>query len=279
MYFELASPAIVESSIDFGKAAEYAKKAWPTIPGLLKTRHCWEGSTLHFLTENIQPTSINSKKPKVMLLFSNPHPDSVQQGLFMSESHSRGFWKILSNCMQPKWNHEFQWNKSGISDTVSILISGKYESPLMFFECLYQLPSESPEDLKRIFDRKTDDFQIYLHKPNLKRISAIINMYNINVVLIFTQETYNSVVDKPKISKGSREVLRTCVEKDTNDAHFWEYLEERGLKDQVRLWGLSHDCTAIKIMDTYVKNRWFFKGSSIFSHVLCRGLRYAAEFG
>lgn len=280
MHFIPASPAIVESSLEFGKAAEYTQQSWPKIPGLSKTKqYCWEESRLHLLTESIQPTVTTFKRSRVMLLFSNPHPDSVERGLFMSEPRSRGFWDILSNSMQPKMNHEFRWGPSGIDETVSILSNGNYEGPLMFFECLYQLPSRSPNDLKKLFDRNTDDFQKYLHKPSLERICSIINEYNIKVILVFKGETYESIVCKPRISKGSRKVLRTCVEENKSDALFWKYLERWGLKDQVQLPFLKHDCTAIKIMDTRAKNWWPFEERSIFSHVLSRGLRYAAEVG
>ena len=274
-----ASQAIVESSLEFEEAAEYAQRSWPKIPGLSKTIHYWEGSKLHFLTESIQPIITTIKRPRVMLLFSNPHPDSVKKGLFMSESRSRGFWGILSNSMQPKTNQEFSWDPSGIDETVSILTNGNYEGPLMFFECLYQLPSRSPKDLRRLFDQKTYDLQTYLHKPNLKRIGSIVNKYNIKVILVFTQETYDSVVDQPRISKGSRRILQMCVKDEPSDALFWESLKEHGLISSVVLPYLNHDCTAIKIMDTRTKSWWPFRGRTIFSHVLSRGLRYAANFG
>lgn len=281
MHFIPSSPAIVESSLDFRKAAKYAQQSWPRIPGLSKTKqYCWKGSRLYFLTESIHPKITNYKKrPRMMLLFSNPYPDSVERRLFMSEPRSRRFWDILRNSMQPKMNHEFRWDPSGIDETVSILSNGNYEGPLMFFECLYQLPSRSPKDLKKLFDRNTNDFQEYLHRPSLERICSIINEYNIKVILVFTGETYESIVCNRGISQGSREVLRTCVEENKSDVLFWECLEKWGLKDQVRLLGLKHDCTAIKIMDTRVKYRWPFEGMPIFSHVLSRGLRYAAEFG
>jgi len=279
MHFIPASPVIVETFLDFGKAAEYARQTWSKIPGLSNTKGCWKGSRLHFLTESIQPTVATSGRPKVMLLFSNPHPDSVERGLFMSEPRSRGFWDILGNSIQPKINHDFSWTPNGITGTVSMLANGDYEGPLMFFECLYQLPSRFPKDLRNLFDRKTDDFKTYLHKPSLERISSIINKHNISVVLVFTQETYESVVDQPGISKGSRQVLRSCVEEQPSDALFKECLRKYGLMNNVRLPDLKHDCRAIKVMDTRAKAWWPFDGRSIFSHVLCHGLRYAAEFG
>ena len=279
MHFTPASSAIVKSTLEFGKAAEYARQSWSKIPGLLITKHYWEGSRLSFLTESIQPKIDTLKRPSVMLLFSNPHPDSVERGLFMSEPRSRGFWDILRNSMQPKMNHEFRWDPSGIDETVSILSNGNYKGPLMFFECLYQLPSRSPNDLKKLFDRNTDDFQEYLHEPSLNRICSLIKKYNIKVVLVFTRETYEAVVHQLEISKGSRKVLRTCVEENKSDVLFWKYLQRYGLKSRAQLRGLIHDCAVIKVMDTRAKNWWPFEGRPIFYHLLRRGLRYAAEFG
>ena len=244
------SPAIAESSLEFGKAAGYAQQSWREIPGLSKTKQCWEGSRLHFLTESIHPKISTRKRPRVMLLFSNPHPDSVELGLFMSESHARGFWDILRDSMQPKMNHEFYWDPSDIAETVSMLATGDYEGPLMFFECLYQLPSKNPEDLEGLFAQNTDDFHTYLHKPSLERICSIINENNIKVILVFKGDTYESIVCKRGISTSSRKILRACVEENPSDVLFWECLERRGLKNPVRLLGLEHNCTAIKIMDT-----------------------------
>lgn len=280
MHFVPASPAIVESSLDFGKAAKYAQQSWPRILGLSKTKQCyWEGSRLHFLTESIQPKITTLRRPRVLLLFSNPHPESVERGLFMSEPRSRGFWDILSNSIRPKMNHEFCWDPSGIDETVSILSNGNYEGPLLFLECLYQLPSRSPKDLNSLFDQNTDDFQKYVHRPSLERICSVISEYSIRVVLVFTGEIYESVVGKPGISKGSRHVIYSCVRANKSEKLFLKCLERWGLKDQVRLPGLQHDCTAIKIMDTRVKHWWSVSGRSAFSHVLDHGLRYAVEVG
>jgi hypothetical protein len=50
-----------------------------------------------FRTECLIPVK-NSPRPSVMLLFSNPHPHSVQQGMFLSpntESQDNLFWSTM----------------------------------------------------------------------------------------------------------------------------------------------------------------------------------------
>ena len=104
MQFIPASTAIVKQYLDFGKATEYARQSWHKIPGLSKTQHSWEGSHLHFLTERIHPKDTAGKRPRAMLLFSNPHPDSVERGLFMSEPRSRGFWAKEVKAVHNWWS-------------------------------------------------------------------------------------------------------------------------------------------------------------------------------
>ena len=276
-----SSPAIVEATLDFGEAANYARQSWPTIAGLSKTKQFyWNGTRLHFLTESIHPQVTAAKRPKVMLLFSNPHPTSVELGLFMSEPRSRGFWEILSNYIWPTGNHEFRWDPDGLEETVSILNKGNYEGPLLFFECLYQIPSESPKDLTSLFDRDKDTFQKYLHIPGLERICSVINSYDIKVVLVFTGETYEAIVGKPGISKGAREALHSCVQESNDETSFWECLDKSGLRNKARLSGLKSECIVIKIMDTRAKNWWRpVDGKSVFSNVLDFSLRYAGKVG
>ncbi len=50
---------------------------------------------LVYSTERIYPTPEHSKRIPVLFLFSNPHPESVENRLFLSEPHSRTFWQRL----------------------------------------------------------------------------------------------------------------------------------------------------------------------------------------
>jgi hypothetical protein len=271
-----ASEAIKEVWLDFGDGAKYAEKHLVEVTRLSKFESYWEGTRLHFLTESIQPTIKSPTRPCVMLLFSNPHPESVRRGLFMSEEHSRAFWEILRCNKQLGIKHDFRWDSSkGIDDAVSLLLNGDYgndRSPLLFFECFYQIPSKSPEVLRKLFSN-TDDFRRYLHDPSLARIRKILASNDIGVVLVFKGKTYESIVSKPGISKYSRQILRSAVknalEKD-DEQLFWKFVEAHKLIEQVP--DLKRECMAIKVMDTRVKN-------STFAHVLDYTLQYATKVG
>lgn len=95
-----SSKAIVSACLDFGPSAEYAKKQWGKIDGLKNVEKCWGGTYLHFLTESIQPGVTCRKGPRVMLLFSNPHPGSIEEGLFIpreTQESSGTYYAILSS--------------------------------------------------------------------------------------------------------------------------------------------------------------------------------------
>ena len=275
MHFNPKSPAIIETSLDFKDAAEYADKMCPKIT----SQYEWEGSRLHFLTERIHPVISSPERPKVMLLFSNPHPHSIENGLFMSESHSGGFWTMLSNIMLSLTGHELGWDPSKVKEIVPILLNGNYGGPLLFFDCLYPISSTSPKDLKLLFNCNTDHFDKYLHQPSLERISSVIKEHKIKVMLVFTGETYESMVGKPGISRGSRQKLRSCIEDNLSEDDFWKSMDRDGLRDRVQLAGLDCECTAVRVMDTRAKYWRTTDGRSIFSQVLNYGLKYAMAVG
>jgi len=242
----------------------------------------WEGTRMHFFTERIHPNIASPKRPRVMLLFSNPYPDSISEGLFMSEKRSRGFWEILRCINQLGIKHDFCWdNNDSIQKTVSLLLNGNYgnrRSPLLFFDCFYQIPSRLPEDLRKLFKPRSGDFDRYLRCRSLKRIGGIINMYGIKTVLVFEGDTFESITGKPGVSKYSREILRSSVkEANGNKEAFWKCIDNSKLRRQAVLQDLNHSCTAIKVMDTRAKDWWKNGGCSIFSWVLDYALEYAAE--
>ncbi len=277
-----ASKAIKKVWLDFGDGAKYAKTHLVEVPGLAEFESYWEGTRLYFLTESIQTKIKSSTRPNVMLLFSNPHPESVKTGLFMSEKHSRSFWGILRCNGQLGITHDFRWDPEGVHDTVSLLLNGNYgsdRSPLLFFECFYQIPSKSPDDLRKLF-ANTNDFRSYLHDPSLARIRQILTDNNIKVVLVFEGKTFESITGKPGISNGSRKTLRSAV-KDAvergDERLFWESVKAHKLIEQVL--NLKHKCMAVKVMDTRAKDWWPIEGRSTFSHVVDYALRYANSVG
>ncbi|MFC1930689.1 hypothetical protein ACFLXJ_00545 [Chloroflexota bacterium] len=269
-----ASKAIKEVWLDFGDGAKYAETYLAEVTGLSDSELYWKGTRLHFLTESILPTIKSPTRPRVMLLFSNPHPESVRKGLFMSEVHSRIFWEILRCNIQLGIKHNFRLDSTkDIDDTVSLLLNGDYgndRSPLLFLECFYQIPSKSPEILRKLF-ANADDFKGYLHNVSLDRVRNILINSKIDFVLVFKGKTFEDILNKPGISKYSRQTLSCAVESalDKGDERvFWEFMKAHKLIEQVP--NLKHECIAVKVMDTRIKN-------SIFSHALDYSLQHATK--
>ncbi|MGB5218872.1 MAG: hypothetical protein WBN66_11310, partial [Smithella sp.] len=105
-----------------------------------------------YKTEEITPAYEGNDRTKILLLFKNPHPDSVAAGLFLSEPHSQVFWNRL---------FEVDYNRSllpllNVSDWIgkvaNTLLSGEYDSPfLYYFRCLYPFPTRQFADLQKLF--------------------------------------------------------------------------------------------------------------------------------
>ena len=286
MKLKPASKAIHKAYIDFGDTSEDAKKnIQREVERFRGVKVAWESTRMHFFTESIHPDIASPERPRVMLLFSNPLPESVCEGLFMSEKRSRGFWEIVRGINQLGINYDFCWDEHGIQEAVSLLLNGDYgnrRSPLLFFDCLYQIPSKAPDDLRKLFCRRSGDFDRYLRRPSLERIGRIINRYDIKTVLVFEGDTFESIIGERGISKGYREILCSAVrgtikEKKRNKEVFWEQMDEHKLRRQVDIPDLNHSCTAIKVMNTRAKDWWKNGGRSIFSWVLEYALEYATE--
>jgi len=112
-----------------------------------------EKKTITYLTEEISPDYKKEDRIKVLLLFKNPHPDSVAAGLFLSEPHSQTFWNRLFEAdynrnLLPLLKQQTGWIKN-LADT---LLTGKYDSPfLYYFRCLYPFPTKQFADLQLLF--------------------------------------------------------------------------------------------------------------------------------
>ncbi|MBU1864374.1 MAG: hypothetical protein KKH94_11980, partial [Candidatus Omnitrophica bacterium] len=110
-----------------------------------------ETKEITYLTEEITLKYEGNDRTKVLLLFKNPHPDSVVAGLFLSEPHSQAFWQRLfevdyNSKLLPLLN-----KRDWISSLADTLLTGKYDSPfLYYFRCLYPFPTRQFADLQQL---------------------------------------------------------------------------------------------------------------------------------
>ncbi|MDP8226861.1 MAG: hypothetical protein P9L89_04380 [Candidatus Celaenobacter polaris] len=177
----------VGKSISVGKVAFYSESV----------------KKIRFLTEQLT-LIFTSSHPKVMLLFSNPHPGSLLRGMFHSNqsTQSRNFWKYLQKAGL------FKVDTSTIdSKLADKFITGNYESDFQFyFHCFYSFPSpSSPDKLKRYFG---DEFVKNVMVPKAKdNIAKIIQENKIQSIICFNQDVFNILQNN--IQCGNTTILDT----------------------------------------------------------------------
>ena len=227
----------------------------------LKNLCCFspEKNELVYLSEKIHPN--RSKHPKripVMFLFSNPHPDSVARGLFLSGSHSRTFWQRLSEIdkhylqFPPGAVNLEHWDES-IPRLGEIMLKGDYESPfLLYFHCLYPIPTSKPEDLRGLFKSAPHIWEEIEMSSN-QELVKLTKGEEIKQIVVFSARVFR-IITKTKVKGWGN--------KDAAD----EFLKSR---DRENHWGADSDGTHIYLsLHTRAKNWKDDKGRYYFTRFL-----------
>lgn len=144
---------------------------------------------LTYITEEITPGYEGNARTKVLLLFKNPHPDSVEAGLFLSEPHSQSFWDRL---FEVDYNHKLLplLNKpTWINDLADTLLSGKYDSPfLYYFRCLYPFPTKQFADLQQLFAGAPMTYRKEILSKSFVELMAYIKLHDIKHIIVFFKD-------------------------------------------------------------------------------------------
>jgi len=143
-----------------------------------------------FTTERLMPaTSLN--RPRVMLLFSNPHPHSVHQGMFLSRTtnvQENRFWPVMRDA---GWLLTEERDNSS-KQLAEICIEAKYRGPFEFiFYCYYAFPTDFPEDIKKIFGREY--FNQFIEPESKDEFRKTIQDTSVDVVVTFNKGIFNLV--------------------------------------------------------------------------------------
>ena len=106
-----------------------------------------------FTSERLVPENTTGR-PRVMLLFSNPHPHSIQQGMFLSPN-TKGkenlFWQVMAEA---GWILLPDGDRSP-SHLVEVCLKMGYKGPFeLVFYPYYAFPTDYPEHIKKIFGRE-----------------------------------------------------------------------------------------------------------------------------
>jgi len=143
-----------------------------------------------FSTERLIPT-ISTNRPRVMLLFSNPHPLSLCQGMFLSpntKGRENLFWPMLEDAGWlpiPKGNR----NPEQLAD---ICLKAGYPGPFEFiFYCYYAFPTDYPEHIRKIFGRKF--FMEVIEPEAIYEFKKTIQETSVDAVVTFNKGIFSLV--------------------------------------------------------------------------------------
>jgi len=152
-----------------------------------------EKRTLSFKSERLIPTQYTNR-PRVMLLFSNPHPHSVHQGMLLSPN-TRGkenpFWETMRNA---GWIR-FTKQTNNPLEIANLCFNSDYEGPFDFvFYPYYAFPTNYPNEIKKIFGKEY--FNKIIESEAMKEFKKTIQDTEIKAVVAFNKDVFNLVSEK-----------------------------------------------------------------------------------
>lgn len=193
--------------------------------------------TITFQTEKIHPRKPLKNQISILMLFSNPHPLSVKSGMFLSEKHSRTFWKRLFSCNCMKTNEDLEnsvshWKPETIDILKENLLNSTYsEKVSLYFDCLESLPTNQYSDLNKIFGKKEGKRlrKNTLQIPGIENLIKVSNDHDINSWIVFSAEAYRYICKDKSLAKNAPDRIIQAINENLlgkNDDKFWETLHD-----------------------------------------------------
>ena len=189
-----------------------------------------KGKRLEYCTERIYPNhSEHPARIPILFLFSNPHPDSVRRGLFLSGPHSRSFWQRLfesDHLRLPVGEINLQsWDNSTPKRLGQLMLKGKYESDfLLYFHCLWPIPTNQVADLKRLFALKSQLLWGKIDEDGQKELAEFVEHEQIKHIVVFTGEIFRLITGANKADyKGRRDLIKCAVNDFSLDGNIEKY--------------------------------------------------------
>ena len=112
-----------------------------------------QDKTLTFTSERLIHEK-RSGRQRILLLFSNPHPHSIQYGMFLSPSvtgRQNLFW---AGMLDAGW-FELPVDNPDARRLAEIFLNLEYESPFeVLFYCYYSFPTRYPADIVKLFGKE-----------------------------------------------------------------------------------------------------------------------------
>ncbi len=147
-----------------------------------------------FRTEKLIPTA-STNRPRVMLLFSNPHPHSVRQGMFLSPN-TRGrpslFWPVMSAA---GWLPSAEEDRAP-KQLADICLRADYQGPFdLIFYCYYAFPTNYPREIREIFGEEF--FGCSIEPEARAEFRKTVQETSVAAVVAFNGEIFNLVAKDP----------------------------------------------------------------------------------
>ena len=176
------------------RAGQLLKK-YLGYPGLITFNGADRSVT--FSTERLIPAA-SKDRPRVMLLFSNPHPHSVHQGMFLSPNTIKRenlFWPVMEDA---GWLLIAKENRSP-KQLADICLKANYSGPFdLIFYCYYAFPTNYPEDISKIFGKGY--FKQVIEPEAMDEFRTTIKKTCVEAIVTFNKEIFN-LVSKDKIDR------------------------------------------------------------------------------
>ena len=173
------------------RAKHVLEKYWE-YPNLITFNDAERSVT--FSTEKLIPIP-STNRLRVMLLFSNPHPHSVHQGMFLSpntQGRENLFWPVMKDAGWLSIPEE-NCNPKQLADIcVEVKYKGSFE---LIFYCYYAFPTNYPEDIKKIFGREY--FSQFIEPESKDEFRETIQDTTVDAVVTFNKGIFNLVSKDP----------------------------------------------------------------------------------
>jgi hypothetical protein len=137
-----------------------------------------------------------------MLLFSNPHPHSVHQGMFLSpntKGRENLFWPVMGEEDEGAGWLSIAAENRNPKQLADICLKANYQGPFeLIFYCYYAFPTDFPEDIRRIFGRMY--FSQFIEPEAIDEFRKTIQETSVEAVVTFNKGIFN-LVSKDQIER------------------------------------------------------------------------------
>jgi hypothetical protein len=145
-----------------------------------------------FTTERLIPEA-STNRPRVMLLFSNPHPHSVHQGMFLSPN-TKGSENLFWPTMRDAGWLSIPEGDPNPDRLAEICLRVEYGGPFeLIFYCYYAFPTNYPGDIRKIFGKEY--FRQVIEPQAWDEFRNIIHETSVEAVVTFNKGIFNLVAE------------------------------------------------------------------------------------